>query len=65
MVVRQLPLHENFAKIVLKEWFDDSSVLQMIKEETDKGSDDDDEMDGDKESRVLHSEGLVALEIGL
>jgi hypothetical protein len=45
MVVQQLPLHENFAKIVLKEWFDkddlfeipDSSVLQMIKEETDKG----------------------------
>lgn len=73
MVVQQLPLGENFAKIVPKEWFEkddlfeitDNSVLQMIKEEIDKGSNDDDEMDGDKESRVLHSEGLVSLEIGL
>jgi len=73
MMVQQLPLRENFAKIVFKEWFDkgdlceitDTSVLQMIKEKTDKGSSDDGEMDGVKESRVLHAEGLVALEIGL
>jgi len=30
-----------------------------------KGSNDDVEMDGDKESGVLHAEGLVALEIRL
>jgi hypothetical protein len=59
------------ALIVLKEWFDkgdlfeitDSILLQMIKKKFDKGSNDDGEMDGDKESRVLHAEGLVALEI--
>jgi hypothetical protein len=39
VIVQQLPLRENFAKIFLKEWFDkgdlfeitDSSVLQLIK----------------------------------
>jgi hypothetical protein len=73
VMVQQLQLLENLAKIVLKEWFDkgdfyeinDTSVLQKIKEKIDKGSNDDGEMDGVKESRVLHAEGLVALEIGL
>lgn len=73
MMVQQLPLLENFAKIVLKEWFDkgdlfeitDTFVLQKIKEKIDKGSNDEGEMDGVKESRVLHAEGLVSLEIGL
>jgi hypothetical protein len=37
----------------------------MIKKKIDEGSNDDGEMDGDKESRVLYAEGLAALEIGL
>jgi hypothetical protein len=60
-------------RLFLREWFDksdlceitDSSVLQMIKEKIDKGGIDDGEMDGGKESRVFHAEGLVALEISL
>lgn len=73
MMVQRLPLLENFAKIVLKEWFDkgdlceitDTSLPQMIKGKIDKGSNDDGEMDGVKESRVLHAEGLVALKVEL
>jgi hypothetical protein len=37
----------------------------VIKEKTDKGSNDDGEMDVDKESRVHHAEGLVDLIISL
>jgi hypothetical protein len=73
MMVQQLPVCEHFAKIVLKEWFNkddlceitDGSVLQVIKEKIEKGSNDDGEMVGDKGSRVLHTEGLVDLEISL
>lgn len=73
MMVQQLPLFEKFCqdcseRMVCKgDLYEitDSSVLQMIKEKIEKGSNDDGEMDGDKKNRVLHAEQLVAREIGL